>query len=165
MEKNLLRIRDVALLYEVSVQTVYRWISKYEIETVIIEGTKHIDLEELKKYEKLAQDKNSVDYSTGAGAGALTVEDDTYSVVDEEEPETKANIDLKTKYELLLQECEHLKELNSTLEEYKKDLQSQNGYLIADNIRLQKEIKMLEEPKQEQKETLFEKIKNYFNKN
>lgn len=165
MEKNLLRIRDVALLYEVSVQTVYRWISKYEIETVIIEGAKHIDLEELKKYEELVQDKNDVDYSTGAGAGALTVEDDTYSVVDEEEPETKANIDLKAKYELLLQECEHLKELNSTLEEYKKDLQSQNGYLIADNIRLQKEIKMLEEPKQEQKETLFEKIKNYFNKN
>lgn len=163
MEKNLLRIRDVALLYEVSVQTVYRWISKYEIETVIIEGAKHIDLEELKKYEELVQDKNDVDYSNGAGA--LTVEDDTYSVVDEEEPETKANIDLKTKYELLLQECEHLKELNSTLEEYKKDLQSQNGYLIADNIRLQKEIKMLEEPKQEQKKTLFEKIKNYFNKN
>lgn len=163
MEKNLLRIRDVALLYEVSVQTVYRWINKYGIETVIIEGAKHIDLEELKKYEKLVQDKNSVDCSTGAGA--LTVEDDTYSVVDEEEPETKANIDLKTKYELLLQECEHLKELNSTLEEYKKDLQSQNGYLIADNIRLQKEIKMLEEPKQEQKETLWEKIKNHFNKN
>lgn len=162
MEKNLLRIRDVALLYEVSVQTVYRWINKYEIKTVIIEGAKHIDLEDLKKYEKLDQE-NNIDFSTGAGA--LTVEDATYSVVDEEEPETRDSIDLKAKYELLLQECEHLKEMNSTLEEYKKDLQSQNGYLIADNIRLQKEIKMLEEPKQEQKKTLWEKIKNYFNKN
>ena len=66
-----------------------------------------------------------------------------------------------TKYQLLLQENEHLKEINLILEDHKRDLQEQNGYLIADNIKLQSEIKALEAPERKD-ESLWSRIKKKF---
>lgn len=158
MEKNLLKIKDIALLYGVSVQTIYRWIEKYELEGCIINGTKHIDLEELKLYEELEK-VNETDQNEPAGGtgGTLDNDDLIYNVVDEDE----IKLDLMTKYQLLLQENEHLKEINLILEDHKRDLQEQNGYLIADNIKLQSEIKALEAPERKD-ESLWSRIKKKF---
>lgn len=146
--KEFKTIKEIAKMYNVSVQAVYNWQKIHNIKSKVISGATRLnikDIEAIRGSVRIEEESGNIDSFCGTG-------------------ETLTNQDLVHQNELLKQKIEYLETLNHQLKDYNLTLENQNGFLIYEISEYKNKIKSLEAPKEEVKESFFTKLKNIFKK-
>ncbi len=179
--KDYKTIKEIADIYGVSVQAVYNWAKTYDIKSKDVLGVRTLnikDIEAVKGSANTSYNDDSPNKEARTGS-ILNNKNENLELVtggsipnDNNENLDPAsgtgsiltNEDLAHQNELLKQKIEYLEELNGQLKDYNRSLEEQNGFLIYEISEYKNKIKALEAPKEEKKESFFNKFKNIFKK-
>lgn len=163
--KDYKTIKEIADFYGVSVQAVYGWAKTYKIKSKDVSGVKTLNIKDIEAVKGSANTSyNDDNPDKEARTGSILNNNNESLDPSSGTGSTLIDKDLAHQNELLKQKIEYLEDLNTRLKDYNKTLEKQNGFLIYEITEYKNKIKVLEAPKEEKRESFFNKFKNIFKK-